>query len=301
MTTLQVVTKCRNCTEKDTTRRRELGKLDGTNITLPESRPQRSRTLRSVAATESPHTRINEQHPFIHCDFATPLLLKNGHIPGSEAVLGKFKPPARYKQPRGGFNANQRTCTTLGSMTALFKGPSLSGLQRQKEGQLNTPSERRKRLANFPLRNLLSKYYILDAISGTTPEVINNCLDLMYAEPPIRPLADRLVSVYLSTPRPWLALRGMIRNFFTDVLHTTLDILSDALVCTDHVLLHTLSNPVLTIREQELASPYLFTCVRARRHVIVMLQRKVQDFVISLSHKSWVCNFQEPPSSDRFQ
>lgn len=143
-------------------------------------------------------------------------------------------------------------------------------------------SQRRENLAKFPLRNLLSKYRVLDAVSHLKAEVINECLDLIYAEPPSRPLAENLASIYLNPPRPWLAIRGMIRKFHTDVLHGILEVLSDAIVCTDYVLLHSSSHQILTVSEQELASDILFDCIRARRLVLTLLQQKIQSLVLSL-------------------
>ena len=161
-----------------------------------------------------------------------------------------------------------------------------SGMQKHTSRVHATPAERKRHLACFPLRNLLSKYRILDTISHIKPEVINDYLDIICAEPPNRPLAENLLSIYLSTPRPWLAIRGMISNFHTDVLHGILDILSDTIACTDFVLLHTSACPILTISEQEVASWITFECIRARRLVLSMLQQKIQAFVASLVRQS---------------
>lgn len=148
-----------------------------------------------------------------------------------------------------------------------------------------TLEERKRNLAKLPLRNLLSKYRILDAISHLKPEVINGCLDLIYTEPPARPLAENLASIYINLPRPWLTVRGMISIFHADVLFGILDLLSDAIVCTDYVLLHTSSRQILTVSEQEVVSGITFECIRARRHVLSMLQQKFQAFVLRLDRE----------------
>lgn len=165
----------------------------------------------------------------------------------------------------------------------IIRATAPDGLGISHSRPMSTEARRKDQLARFPLRNLLSKYRVLDAMSQLTPEVINNCLDLVYAEPPSRPLTESLASVYVSTPRCWLIIRRMIRNFYTDVLHVILGILSDALVCTDYVLSHTESQPILTISEQQLACKALFSCIGARRLIIKMLHCKIQAFVVSLT------------------
>jgi len=149
-----------------------------------------------------------------------------------------------------------------------------------------TLEERKRILARCPLRNLLSKYRVLDAISQLKPEVINGCVDLIYAESPARPLVENLASIYINPPRPWLSIRGMISIFHADVLFGILNLLSDAIVCTDYVLLHTSSRPILTVSEQEVVSGITFECIRARRHVLSMLQEKFQVFVLRLDRQS---------------
>ena len=137
-------------------------------------------------------------------------------------------------------------------------------------------SERQKRIAKYPLRSLLATYYLLDAVARVTPDITNSCLDILSNEPPSRPLAESLASVYINTPRIWLRIRRMIRNYFTDILVAVSDILSNALVCTDKVLLHTESNPVLTPHEQGYIHPVLFDCIRGRRLIVNELQRQIQ-------------------------
>ena len=129
---------------------------------------------------------------------------------------------------------------------------------------------------------MLAKYYLLDAISQIKPENVNGCLDVVHTEPPIRPLADSVDMLYAMPPKAWLALRRMIRNLYTDVLHDILDIISDAKLFTDYVLSHTSSRPTLGPIERRFACPALFDCVRVRQHMLNMLSREIQVFILKL-------------------
>ena len=127
-----------------------------------------------------------------------------------------------------------------------------------------------------PLRTLLAKYYLLDAISQVKLENVNSCLDIVHTEPPIRPLAESVAWLYARPPKVWLAIRPMIRNLYTDVLHDILGIISDAKLYTDYVLFHTPSRPTLSPVEQGFACPSLFDCVRVRQYMLNMLFREIQ-------------------------
>ena len=133
-----------------------------------------------------------------------------------------------------------------------------------------------------PLRTLLAKYYLLDAISQIKPENVNGCLDIVHTEPPIQPLADSVDMLYAMPPKAWLVLRRMIRNLYTDVLHNILDIISDAKLYTDYVLSHTSSRPTLGPIERRFACPALFDCVRVRQHMLNMLSHEFQAFILKL-------------------
>ena len=134
-----------------------------------------------------------------------------------------------------------------------------------------------------PLRTLLAKYYLLDAISQVELRNVNSCLDVVHTEPPIRPLAESVAWLYAKPPKVWLAIRRMIRNLYTDVLHDILDIISDAKLYTDYVLFHTPSRPTLGPIEQGFACPALFDCVRVRQYMLNMLFREIQVFILKLS------------------
>ncbi len=134
-----------------------------------------------------------------------------------------------------------------------------------------------------PLRTLLAKYYLLDALSHLKLENTNSCLDVVHAEPPIRPLAESVARLYAKPPKVWLAIRSMIRNLHTDVLHDILDIISDAKLYTDYVLFHTPSTPTLGSIEQKFACSALFDCIRVRKYMLNMLFREVQAFILKLS------------------
>ena len=133
-----------------------------------------------------------------------------------------------------------------------------------------------------PLRSLLGKYYLLDAIAQIKPENVNSCLDVVHTEPPIRPLAESVDRLYAMPPKPWLAIRRMIRNLYTDVLYDILDIISEAKLYTDYVLFHTSSRPTLGPIEQKFACPALFDCVRVRQYMLNMLFREIQAFILKL-------------------
>ena len=154
-----------------------------------------------------------------------------------------------------------------------------------------------------PLRTLLAKYYLLDAISQVRLENVNSCLDVVHTEPPIRPLAESVAWLYAKPPRVWLAIRRMIRNLYTDVLHDILDIISDAKLYTDHVLSHTPSRPTLGPIEQGFACPALFDCVRVRQYMLNMLFREVHVFILELSRprvdRGKESNPDAPSPSDR--
>ena len=135
-----------------------------------------------------------------------------------------------------------------------------------------------------PLRILLAKYYLLDAISQIKPENVNSCLDVVHTEPPIRPLAESVDRLYAIAPKAWLAIRRMIRNLYTDVLNDILDIVSEAKLYTDCVLFHTSSRPTLGPIEQRFACPALFDCIRVRQYMLNMLFREIQDFILKLRH-----------------
>ena len=130
-----------------------------------------------------------------------------------------------------------------------------------------------------PLRRLLAKYSLLDAISHVKADIVNSCLDQIRSEPPSRPLAESITSFNASTPRLWLGIRKMIRNYYTDVLHTVLDIVYAAISLSNHVLLHTPSDPILSLAEQRFATPTLFDGIRARKHVLRILYGETQAFI----------------------
>ena len=149
-----------------------------------------------------------------------------------------------------------------------------------------SPSRVTEKATIFPrsyLRTLMIRYHTLDAISHMSPDVINSCLDLIHAEPPTRPMAESLARIYRHSPRHWLRLRQMIRNFYTDVLHAILDVLSDAVGCTDAILNPTPDEPGLTASEQQIIRKPFHDCIRARRLVLVMLQREIRAFVDRLA------------------
>lgn len=134
-----------------------------------------------------------------------------------------------------------------------------------------------------PLRTLLAKYYLLDAISQVKVVNVNSCFDVVHAEPPIRPLAESIAWLYANPPKIWMAIRRMIRNLYTDVLHDILNIVSDAKLYTDYVLSHTLASPTLGSIEQQFACPALFDCIRVRHYMLNMLFREIQGFILKLS------------------
>ena len=134
-----------------------------------------------------------------------------------------------------------------------------------------------------PLRTLLAKYYLLDAISQVKVVNINSCFDVVHAEPPIRPLAESIAWLYAKPPKVWLAIRRMIRNLYTDVLHDILNVVSDAKLYTDYVLFHRPARPTLGPIEQKFACPALFDCIRVRQYMLNMLFREIQVFILKLS------------------
>lgn len=134
-----------------------------------------------------------------------------------------------------------------------------------------------------PLRRLLGFYYLLDAISRVKVDIVNSCLDQIRSEPPSRPLAESIVCLNESTPRLWLGIRKMIRNFYTDVLYAVLDILYEAISLSDQVLLHTPSDQILSHAEQRFATPTLFDNIRARKHVLRILYGETQAFIDRLT------------------
>ena len=162
-------------------------------------------------------------------------------------------------------------------------GPQQAGQSQLTDGLISvTALQPLRTYGSTPLRTLLAKYYLLDAISQIKPENVNGCLDVVHTEPPIRPLADSVDMLYAMPPKAWLALRRMIRNLYTDVLHDILDIISDAKLYTDYVLSHTSSRPTLGPTERRFACPALFDCVRVRQHMLNMLSREIQVFILKL-------------------
>ena len=163
-------------------------------------------------------------------------------------------------------------------------GPQHAGHSQLTDGLLSTTAlQPLQTYGATPLRTLLAKYYLLDAISQVKLENVNSCLDVVHTEPPIRPLAESVAWLYAKPPKVWLAIRRMIRNLYTDVLHDILDIISDAKLYTDYVLFHTPSRPTLGPIEQGFACPALFDCVRVRQYMLNMLFREIQVFILKLS------------------
>ncbi|KAL2040367.1 hypothetical protein N7G274_006810 [Stereocaulon virgatum] len=134
-----------------------------------------------------------------------------------------------------------------------------------------------------PLRRLLGLYYLLDAISRVKVDIVNSCLDQVRSEPPSRPLAERIVCFNDNSPRSWLGIRNMIRNFYTDVLYAMLDIVYEAIALSDQVLCHTPSDPILSLAEQRFAAPTLFDGIRVRKHVLRFLYHETKDFIDRLT------------------
>ena len=165
-------------------------------------------------------------------------------------------------------------------------GPHHAGQSQSTDGLLSdTALQPLQTYGGTPLRTLLAKYYLLDAISQIKPENVNGCLDVVHTEPPIRPLADSVDMLYATSPKAWLTLRRMVRNLYTDVLYDILYIISDAKLYTDYVLSHTSSRPTLGPIERRFACPALFDCVRVRQHMLNMLSREIQAFILKLRHQ----------------
>ena len=163
-------------------------------------------------------------------------------------------------------------------------GPQHAGHSLLTDGLLSvTALQPLRNYGATPLRTLLAKYYLLDAISHVNLVNVNSCLDVVHSEPPIRPLAERVAWLYTKPPKVWLNIRRMIPNLYTDVLHDILYTISDAKLYTDYVLFHTPSRPTLGPIEQGFACPALFDCVRVRQYMLNMLFREIQDFILKLS------------------
>nr|AUW30879.1 hypothetical protein [Cladonia uncialis subsp. uncialis] len=163
-------------------------------------------------------------------------------------------------------------------------GPQHAGHSLLTDGLLSvTALQPLRNYGATPLRTLLAKYYLLDAISHVNLVNVNSCLDVVHSEPPIRPLAVRVAWLYTKPPKVWLNIRRMIPNLYTDVLHDILYTISDAKLYTDYVLFHTPSRPTLGPIEQGFACPALFDCVLVRQYMLNMLFREIQDFILKLS------------------
>ena len=147
-----------------------------------------------------------------------------------------------------------------------------------------------------PLRNLLARYYTLDALSRLTPEVINGCLDSILGEPPSRPLVESVASVYVNIPRSWLAISRMKGDLHTDVLHKVLGILSDAQEYTHSILDYASSIPTLRDSEQDLMDPILTNCIRARKLVIDMLHLRIQAHLVGRTNEKQETVLDNPAS-----
>ena len=208
---------------------------------------------------------------------------------------GKFKssPTGERTLP---FTSDFENEGTLGGTKALgnysnsIRVPEKSNLASSANGFETTVY-----IASF-LRNLLARYYTLDALSILTPEVINGCLDSISGEPPSRPLVDSVASVYVNIPRSWLAISRMKRDLLTDVLHKVLGILADAQEYTQSILGHTSSIPTLRFSEQELMNPILIDCIRARKLVIDMLHHRIQAHLVGRTNEKQETVLDHPAS-----
>ena len=136
------------------------------------------------------------------------------------------------------------------------------------------------------LRTLLAKYDVLDNISGSDLYTMNNGFDSICAESSQRTLFESLAFLYSSNPRPWLAIRKMVRSLKAEVLHKLLSFLSDIQMCSDGVTGDSHSSPTLVASRQGLGGRDLFQCVRARKLVIDMLHSKTQSWVIEVFAKN---------------
>lgn len=112
-----------------------------------------------------------------------------------------------------------------------------------------------------------------------TAENINSSIDLVHAVPPFRPLTESLSLIYITTPRPWIRIRKLIRNLHTDVLQRILEILSCVLECTANILSHTSMSPKISPSDLTLIDQALMNRIRARRLVTLILKNAINDFI----------------------
>ncbi|MCJ1458449.1 hypothetical protein MMC28_008822 [Mycoblastus sanguinarius] len=159
-----------------------------------------------------------------------------------------------------------------------FKASSLDAaiLQDHKEKRVGRPSGMKMPFWQSLLRMLLVRYDMLDAISNMQPDTINTSIVVVHAELPSRLIAENLASVSENTPKSWLAIRRMMPNFYANVLQAISKILFDAIFYSEEILFHTPSALTIAVNEQRLTE--LLDCIRARKYVILMLQRQIQRF-----------------------
>ena len=133
--------------------------------------------------------------------------------------------------------------------------------------------------SGIQLQALMMRYHVLDTIALMNPDVIKSRMDSICTEPPSRSLADSMASIHTTTPRPWLAIRRMIRECHPSVLHAILNVLSDALLRTNDIL-HTESREyALTDGERKVLEAPFYDCIKARRFVVVLLRDDIRAFI----------------------
>ena len=136
-----------------------------------------------------------------------------------------------------------------------------------------------------PLRTLLAKYHILDAVSNAKVGNANHCLNTIHAEPLVLPLAESVARLYSKTPRLWLVIRRSIRRYPMDILYAIVKIITDAKHLSEAILLGKTSNSILGPLEQEFACQALFDCIQVRKYALSMLLQEVQAFITGLSFR----------------
>lgn len=112
------------------------------------------------------------------------------------------------------------------------------------------------------IQNLLMRYHFLDTISHMKPDAINGRIDTISGDPRARSTVDNLALLSTTSPRPWLAIRKMLRWFHAGAVLVTLSVLLDALEYTNDVLNATPSGLALTAGKRELVEAPFYDCIR---------------------------------------
>lgn len=133
--------------------------------------------------------------------------------------------------------------------------------------------------SRFQLQALIVSYHVLDTISLMKAEVIQSRMNSIFAQPPTGSLAEILVSIRTTTPRPWLAVRRMIPDLPTSVLYAILNILSDALLCTNNITQAKLSESALTAGEHKVMWEPFYDCINVRKLILVLLRDEIRIFI----------------------